>query len=285
MKVGLIELEVDISQRTADDAGAAIRETLRANPASRMTTALAALDAARDEKCDLIVMPGYTVVSRHPPQEIIDRSQGCTIVFECLWPRRKDADKRVDRPWWSFVAKNGRLIVAGARQWFSSSADVAPAGTLSPEANQLLRELREATPRRWRVGGHKCTLLICGEVNLARGSLVNGRRQCRLPKGAPVGTKRRVRGDGRVVINPAHTWSTLTWMASKRAWLSEDGWTLHTANTHTSYLRKTVKAGVAQTVNGRAWSSAAAAWKNGVTHPLTLAAKTQDFSVHTLTIP
>lgn len=285
MKVGLIELEVDISQRTAADAGAAIRETLRANPASRMTTALDALDAALREKCDLIVMPGYTVVSRHPPQEIIDRSKGCTIVFECLWPRRRDADKRVDRPWWSFVAKDGRLIVAGVRQWFSSSADVAHAGTLSPEASQLFRELREATPRRWKAGDRKCTLLICGEVNLVRGALVNGSPQCRLADGAPRGTEGRVHGGGRIVINPAHTWSTLTWMARKRAWLSEDGWTLHTANTHTSYLRKTVKAGVAQTVNGRAWSSAAAAWKNGVTHPLTLAAKTQDFSVHTLTIP
>lgn len=285
MKVGLIELKVDISQCTASSAGTAIRKTLRADPATRMETALAALDAARDKDCDLIVMPGYTVVSRHPPQEIIDRSKGCTIVFECLWPRRKDADKRVSRPWWSFVAKDGRLIVAGVRQWFSSSSDVAPAGTLSPEASQLLRELREGTPRRWLVDGHKCTLLICGEVNLARGALVNGQHQCRLPDGAPSGTEGRVRGGGRVLINPAHTWSTLTWMAKKRAWFSEDGWTLHTANTHTSYQRKKVKAGVAKVVTGHAWSNAAAAWKDGVTHPLTLAVTKTNFAVHTLTIP
>ncbi len=285
MKVGLIELKVDISQCTADDAGEAIRETLRADPASRMTATLAALDAARDEGCDLIVMPGYTVVSRHPPQEVIDRSKGCTIVFECLWPRRTDADKRVERPWWSFVAKNGRLIVAGARQWFSSSSDVAPGGTLSPEAKQLLRELREGSPRRWKLKGHKCTLLICGEVNLARGTSVNGQRRCRLPKRRPVGTERRVRGEGRLVINPAHTWSTLPWMATKRAWFSEGGWTLHAANIHTRYSREKVEAGVSKVVTIRESPSAAFAWENGNLHPLTLAVRTADFAVHTLTIP
>ncbi len=74
-------------------------------------------------------------------------------------------------------------------------------------------------------------------------------------------------------------------MARKHAWLSEGGWTLHTANIHTSYECKTVQAGVAITVTGRASASAAVAWKDGFTHPLTLPVTGQDFSVHTLTIP
>lgn len=288
MKAGLVELGVDVSGFEAWDAGGAIRQAVRANPKQRLRTVLESITAACKADCDLIVLPGYTVASRHPPTEIIELSKGRTIVFECLWPRAPEASKRARRPWWSFVARDERLISSGVRQWFSSSNEVTPGGLLGAGTTELLRELREGTPRRWKVDGVAFTLLVCGETNLVRGFVdAAGARRCGLPAAVPARVERWVRGAGRVVLNPAHTWSTLPWMADKRVWLSQGGWYLHTANRHSSYARYFLDDdGQTQTKNARrSRDHVAAAWRDGHPAALTPGPTGSGYSVQTVDIP
>src|SRR5205085_270378 len=91
--------------------------------------------------------------------------------------------------------------------------------------------------RRWAVPAiGEAMLYVCGEVNIIKGGK-DGPDDCRILEEAEEEGLREQDLLTPLVINPAHTLSILPAMRGKRAWLSKGGLLIHTANTHTAWVK------------------------------------------------
>ncbi|HUY88411.1 MAG TPA: hypothetical protein VMV10_06735 [Pirellulales bacterium] len=153
-----------------------------------------------------------------PPKWLLELSNGCTIVVELLSPQE------AERPQ-VYILHNGKRILEPAQQYVAKRNDLWKGENLSRDAVALLYNLQERK-RRWAVPGiGEALLYICGEVNIV-GSGDQMREEVRR-----AGLREQ---DLRapLVINPSHTLSPLKRMRDKRAWLSQGGLLIHTANIH-----------------------------------------------------
>ena len=166
-----------------------------------------------------------------------------------------------------YVARNGKVVVGPIFQWIVEADDLWRDTTcLSLAAISLAREIAAPTPRRWNAGGTLggSLLLVCGEVNIV-GDEVSGPKGNRHHQGfhheevLAVGlTTDRLRAHG-LIVNPAHTATSVEAMRAKRRWLSQGGWVLLTANTHSAWTKCTDEG----PKRGASSWNAAAAWNLG----------------------
>lgn len=268
MKAGLIELFVDLAPVDCEEGlgrADAVCRAIRGLGAARDHEVKAAVEAAKDLNCRLIVLPGWTIVADEPPAWLLNLSKGCTLIFECLWPAGGTHGKEAGRA--MYVARNGEVVVGPIFQRIVEADDLWRNATcLSPEAISLAREIAAPTPRRWNAGGTLggSLLMVCGEVNIV-GDKVSGPEGHRHHHGfhhvevLAVGlTKDRLRANG-LVVNPAHTATSVEAMRAKRRWLSQKGWVLLTANTHSAWTKCTDD----DPTQGAASWNAASAWRLG----------------------
>lgn len=268
MKAGLIELFVDlapINRKKGLGRAEAVCRAIRRLGAARDNNVRAAVEAAKDLDCGLIVLPGWTIVADEPPAWILDLSEGCTLIFECLWPAEGTHGKEAGRA--MYVARNGKVVVGPISQRIVEADDLWRNNTcLSPDAISLAKEIAAPTPRRWNAGGTlgRSLLMVCGEVNIV-GDEVEGPEGDRHHQGfhheevlAAGLTEDRLRANG-LVVNPAHTATSVEAMRVRRRWLSQRGWVLLTANTHSAWTKSTVKG----PKRGAASWNAASAWNLG----------------------
>jgi hypothetical protein len=264
MRVGLVELHVDLGRRPASEIRTAI-----AADTTRQDKVRAAITHARAKECDIVLFPGWTLATARVPAWMAVASKGCTLIFECFPPGaggQKITGKGGDDPTFDgrfHVLRDGRPKVQPVQQV------LAQAGQLAKHGERLAKELATPDARRWSEGSREALLLACGEVNLVRGG---GRSEPRWER-ADLGAS-RLRG-GRLVLNPAHTPTPLAAMRDKRRWLSgRGGWLFMTANLYTGKERSTHRA--------------ADAWHSGKSlrlESLDARAHNAGFAVHVATLP
>jgi hypothetical protein len=79
MRIGVVELHVQARSGSARDVVGAI-----AKDRSREAKVRASIEAARRASCDLVVLPGWTIIAGTIPPWLRRLSRDCTLVFECL---------------------------------------------------------------------------------------------------------------------------------------------------------------------------------------------------------
>jgi hypothetical protein len=166
----------------------------------------AALAAAKHAHCNLVVFPGWTLVGESLPHSILRDMEGMTVVCELI-PIRNPAEKTSADggvPKTMYVVQNGQVILKAVQR-------VARSGDLYENADTLVADLRAR--RRFGVRGLDVLLLICGEVNLLKGSNQFGRFR------PFAGCMQDLAAD--VIVNPAHTPTNLPAMVDKRAHLAK----------------------------------------------------------------
>lgn len=219
MKIGLVELVVDASEfRSEPSRDMAIKKAIAASSVSRRRAIEAAVALGRDDYgCDLLVLPGWTLIGRKPPLWLLAAAGTMPVVCEML-PRAaiEVDDDKLDVAADLFIVTGAGVQLGPIRQRAVYSSDLRRSKT----RDSLVADLR--TNRRWRVGRNDALVFVCGEVNLVRGG--GSSRHLR------VEALRADEVQAPLVINPAHTPSRLPAMRDKRAWLSENGCLLTTAN-------------------------------------------------------
>ena len=213
-------------------------------------------------------VPGWTLVANHVPAWLGPISNGCTLIFECspLDVRgTKSTRKGGDDPAFNgrfHVLRDGRPAVRPVQQVLATAGHVPALG------KRLVEELADHVARRWREKTREAVLFACGEVNLVSGG---GRSNARWDRDVIPASSVRGR---RLVLNPAHTPSTLPAMRDKRAWLSgRGGWLFTTANVFPGWERSAHRA--------------AAAWHDGEPSALEspqARAPEGGFAVHVVTV-
>jgi hypothetical protein len=248
MKFGLIELHLDVNG-TGSNAGLVCLDAIQSNPADREQNVRLAVQRARISGCDFILAPGWTLRKGEPPDWLLESSTACTIVAECL---SRSGVTGV------YVMHAGQIVLGPVRQRIGEAKELTKKGSSSGDADALMHELR-AGSRRWAVPGiGDAILYICGEVNIV-GSCEHRVRKVAADAGV---TERSLLAS--LVVNPSHTASPLPAMRDKRAWLSQRGLLIHTANTYSSGWTKKRQADLP----GKASITAAKAWSRG--RPLNL---------------
>ena len=246
VRVGLVELHLDLSnvRRQDRDTFECVREGVERD-SSRAVRVVEALKAARSAGCELVVFPGWTVVGSAVPKQILDLSDGITVVCEVLSPGvRSKAKTAADGgfPWTTFVVRDQQVILSARQR-------VAQASDLPGSADDLVHDLRGS--RRFDLRADlEALLLVCGEVNIVKGS----KRSADFL--LAVGTEADVTAD--VLVNPAHTPTKLPAMNDKREWLGRTA-LVTTANTFE---------GLQGGKFTRQYRKASAAWVRGTELPL-----------------
>lgn len=254
MKAALIELWIDPTQSPSAEPrkfSGVLQDTLRRTVGDRELAVKLALKQAVAGGADWIVFPGWTVVGTSPPAWLLKASEGRTIVCECLHPdgtadkedpiARDAADKERRIPpstddraangerdapeppvwpaWTTYALKDGSTAIQATQRF--ARADDRDAG--SPALLQDLTSLSRSTG--------DAILWICGEVELLSGGGGHPDGGANQVRNATGQADSLLRGGG-VVLNPSHTRAGPQASRDKRAWLSEGGWLLNTANTH-----------------------------------------------------
>jgi len=228
MRIGLIELHVDLRRRPASE----VRAAIVANPRARERLVRTALDEAREKRCGVVLFPGWTLVTHRPhalPSWLRAASAGRTIICECIPPRSarpKTGGKVGNDPMfdgWFHVVRDGTSVLQPVKQVLSEAHHVARYGS------ELARELGRSDARRWREGGVRAIFMACGEVNIVSGGGPSEASWRRTDLSDPT------RDGARLVLNPAHTPSSPQAMRDKREFLSRGGgWLMTTANVYTA---------------------------------------------------
>jgi hypothetical protein len=208
-RAALVELLIDPSAEVLPaglELGEVLTETLRRHPQARELAVQSALRLAVTGGARWVVFPGWTLVADDIPSWLFAASTGRTIALELL--RSGDQDAEVT------VLCDGRPLVV-ACQTISTRADAG--------AHRLVAQLRNGS-RRFDGG----ILWICGEVEiLCGGGGGRGRSSVRNETGLRDAELR-----GPIALNPAHTREQPQPSRDKRAWLSEGGWLLRSANVY-----------------------------------------------------
>lgn len=268
MLVGLVELNVDLSglrpvvgYRSFNYVRAGIERAVK----DRTELVVAALKAAGDGGCELIVFPGWTIVAHDIPKSIRALSKGRTVVIERLEPGASSREGSGGYCWWTYALHNGQEV-ASAQQVLSHSTELFNAGHLKLLADQLA----PGTSRRFHLASKSALLMVCGEVNLIKGGgpakYATHVFSNSVPNAALQGKQ--------VILNPSHTPARLPAMNDKRCWLSQGGgWVLTTANIFSA------------TPAGQVALKAAQAWYNGVVKPIAAGPVGSGYAVKTLRLP
>jgi hypothetical protein len=156
------------------------------------------------------------------------------------------------------------------RQVLAEADDVRDPSLLQ----ELVKQIGSPELRRWKQEAQEALLLICGEVNIVAGG-GNGPARHR-EEAELMGLEQGALKGGMLVLNPAHTPSTLQALRDKRSWLSRSGGcVLSTANTYSGHPAR------------NAWSGAAA-WIDDVLAELVPVVTRDDdlsYTLQTITWP
>jgi hypothetical protein len=215
--------------------------SIRRNADARLHDVLRILEDPRTADLGLIVFPGWTLVGKDLPEEVIKAAEDRTVVIETLLPASerlaglksksgkasfikatkgaKSWDEEV--PWHTYVIHGGEKSEPYSQR-IITSAQAGRVGNPSPRVLMLNEELVSGR-RSWTSGS---ALWICGEVNALYGG---GRSEKVEPLIASLPVK------WSIVANPAHRPKGPQAMRDKRAYLSRGGVLLTTANTHNGW--------------------------------------------------
>ena len=204
--------------RRSDDVITSIRRWLRAEPDLREIQVRSVLTSMALDDVDLVVLPGWTLVGREPPEWLVELSRDRTIVVEML-AKRDTEDVTKGASHYSFVLQSGRRLLGPEPQILGESEEVWASNAFTKEAHEAASRI--ASRRTFELApGLDALLMICGETNLAHGRA----GEHLLPEGMEVSAP--------LILNPSHTWMSLPANQRQREFLSRTGLLLTTANTH-----------------------------------------------------
>lgn len=236
LRYALVELRVQIPTGVVySGAASAVKAAVNADP-QRQATVEEILDRSELKAADVILFPGYTLVSKTMPKTVAQKVRDRYVVLELMAADKTGDDATPKRRWRrTFVLGPGGRLCGPVRQWVITSDDAwNNAGGASDETLRVVAELDgERAPRRtWSSRGRTDTsLMVCGEVNIAY-------PEQKGPTWAVDPRLLDVLAGRGVIMNPAHTPSTLPAMQRKREWLSERRALLTTANVHNGFTKK-----------------------------------------------
>lgn len=231
IKYGLVELFVDLPENAHDGDAyedldavhARLRQRCGQAKKDRTDDVLRILRHEALAEVDLLVFPGYTLpVGDDPiPEDVLEAIGPRTVVLETFGAGDTKHGGKALGARRTHVLHGGKPEIAKpVVQQIVTAADAAE----GDRVERVVEELREA--RRWSVrGGARCTLLVCGEVNLVKHSQEG--------EGWPLheDLEARLRPID-LVVNPAHTRTRLPAMHAKRDWFATGRSLLTTANLH-----------------------------------------------------
>jgi hypothetical protein len=257
-KVGLVELYVELLSVSAS-VSAAVQVALKRQSRSREATIRDVLAHKELLDLDVLAFPGWTLVGEALPSWVTKACGNRAVVIEMLHGRA-DAVASKHRaqpkavaglgspPWSTYVVQGGSVVVDGARQLIVEANDARGDDGVK-RVDQLSSQLQRVGPTGRRFshsmlgeGG----VLICGEVNSA------------LIEAGAVRVPPRFPRDLSLIVNPAHTPSSLDAMRRKRAALSLGRVLVTVANGHSRCeIERAKKDGtVERKVRGPRWHSA-----------------------------
>ena len=231
-KVGLVELYV---QRlgVAESVSAAVQVALKRQLRSREALVRGVLAHKELLDLDVLVFPGWTLVGDTLPSWVAQACGSRVVVIEMLHgsadavssKRRaypKAGAERGSWPWSTYVVEGGSVVVDGVRQIIVAANDVRDDDGAN-RVDQLMRQLQQGGPTGRRFAHSmlgECSVLVCGEVNAA------------LIEAGAVRVPPRFPRDLSLIVNPAHTPSSLNAMRRKREALSAGRVLVTVANGH-----------------------------------------------------
>lgn len=216
MRFALVEQWCNL--RRSDDVSRSIRKWLRAEPERREHQVRSVLMSVALDGVDLVVLPGWSLVGREPPEWLVELSQDRTIVVEMLAEQNTE-DVTKGSSHYSFVLQCGRRLIGPEPQILGASEEVWASNAFTKKAYEAASRI--ASHRTFELDpGLDVLMMICGEINLAHERA--GAHQ--LPEGMCVSAP--------LVVNPSHTWMSLPANQRQREFLSRNGLLLTTANTH-----------------------------------------------------
>lgn len=239
MKIALVDLFVDLEGLTAQkeptEESLAMRNAIRRARKTRKQSVIEALRAARKAGANAVVFPGWTLHGTTVPQSVLQETADLTVVLE-TFVRTTGAKRHTT----CYVIRD-RQIEKTIIQRFVQGKDVLEGSALSAPAKKLVDEILNGD-RDVKIGNMTALVLLCGEVNLVGGGSDgantayhrdevlaykgNGKTQTLTAKGL---------SQRPLVINPAHTPTTVNAMRVKRSWLSSGGTLVTTANTRSAF--------------------------------------------------
>ena len=270
MKIGMVDLYVDLNGINAEDRFSAIQQGI-VRDSSRSKTVLRAANAAAAAGCDIIVFPGWTVVANQPPAALKRASEGRTIVMECVprsvgrGPSASPKGQRTLKVR-GFVLHDGRIAVGPTLQELAWARQVWEDGArteLSEGGLELAAQAISRAPqgRRWRhpeLG--ETMLLLCGEANFVGG---RGTTCYNADAFKAEGLTAKLLRSVKIFLNPSHAPGGPQAIRDKRAWLSKGGSVLvNTANAHSDGYTIVGTAG-GRTVGKKRLNGISKIWKNG----------------------
>ncbi len=217
MKFALVELHC--KARVAEDIGQGIKRALFRRPEARERQVRSVVESTVMQGVDLIVLPGWSLVGKAPPDWLVHLSRGRTIVVEMIAEPSERASKVADKRW-TFVLKDGACVIGPEWQRLAYSDEAWVKGRFSKTAKKTGDRLNQR--RKWKLtDGHTAMLAVCGEINAVH------------HKGQDFLTAGGLNLTGvKVVVNPSHTRMSPQGSRNQRAFLSTHGLTLVTANAH-----------------------------------------------------
>lgn len=239
MKIAACELWVDVPN-SVQPLGFDLPDRIIATAAKRKYALQAAIEAAKEERADLLVFPLWTWPGdpAQVPRWIVDQTRGLAIVLGVFARHRRRAAAPTSSKGKAsaieerlYVISGGRVVAGGTEQQManSSSRDLKKAGDLAA----LL--LQRDGGRQWRFPlGEKGLLVACGENNVLRGGGPNPRISVEdgaLERGLTLEFLKSF----PVIANPTHTRQGPQASRSKKAALSRGGVCIAVGNAHSSY--------------------------------------------------
>lgn len=228
---GLVEMFVDLPMNAHngsafEDVGAVharLRQRCGQAKKDRLADVLRILKDERLAGVDLLVFPGYTLPIGEAaiPKEIRDAIGERVVVLETFGAGDGKTPGKTSISRRTHVLYDGKALLRPPVEQQVITASDAEDGD---RVTRVVRELR--SDRRWTVrGGARCALVICGEVNVVKHSQTG--------EGWPLhGDLEKRLKPIDVVVNPAHTRTSLPAMHAKRDWFARGRVLLTTANLH-----------------------------------------------------
>ncbi|TAK27424.1 MAG: hypothetical protein EPO40_17550 [Myxococcaceae bacterium] len=229
IKYGLVEMSVNLPERPCkggaykdrDAVAARLRQRCGQAKTDRLNDVLRILLDERFQDVDLLLFPGYTlpVGSKPIPKEVLEAVGKRTVVIETFGAGASKHGGKVSGARLMHVLHKGKALVKPVAQRITTNEDAKDGNRVA----EVVAGLRRA--RRWLVRSHvRCGLIICGEVNVVKHSTQGA-------KALHDELETRM-GPIDLVVNPAHTRTSLEAMRCKRDWLARGRVLLTSANLH-----------------------------------------------------
>ena len=276
-RIAVIETFVDLGclGRKAFDRPAAAVAAGIYKDAHRETKIKNAVEHAVEKDCNIVLLPGWSLVGNVPPSWMMEASIGRTIVAECLLPlvdenavnflkskRLSPREAQNEHPWRTFVVHDGEVVIGPTTQRIVTSFDVwskdenSRRYVFSDAAIALSTILAQNEGgRRFKLPGIGAAVLwVCGEVNLVEGGAKKRKPYgCKLyDESLQAGLKAKHVSDVPLVLNPGHIPGGQGPFLHKRAWLSMGGLLVNTTNGYSrGWRQRKRKDGTTWFVDGR----------------------------------